>query len=387
MRATRLRAGLAGENGASRGPPPLSSDLHAPHKCCTQYSFRIPKFAWTERGHRHSETHDARAPEPMTDPALPPFPCARFIKEIGRGPNGARALSRDDTSSLYEAMLDNRVSELELGAVLLAYRVKGETAAELAAMLAAAHRSFEPLHTQHGREHARPVSIPSYNGARKQPNLTPLLAMLLAREGVPVLVHGVVDDPGRVTSAEIFAELGMAQAASHDEIEDSLASRRLAFAPIAALAPKLARLLSLRRIMGVRNSTHTLVKILQPFAQPGLRLVNYTHPEYRDSLTSLFVDHPDAAVGGALLARGTEGEAVADTRRQVQVDWFHDGHSETLLSAERSSADAPAAALPDSLDAATTARWIETVLRGEVPVPPAVARQVELISDVVRRPV
>ena len=43
-------------------------------------------------------------------------------------------------------MLDGRVSELELGAVLLAYRVKGETADELAAMLAAAHASFEPLH-------------------------------------------------------------------------------------------------------------------------------------------------------------------------------------------------------------------------------------------------
>ena len=105
-------------------------------------------------------------------------------------------------------MLDSRVSDLELGAVLLAYRVKGETAAELAAMLAAAHRSFEPLHIQNGRDHARPVSIPTYNGARKQPNLTPLLAMLLAREGVPVLVHGVTDDPGRVTSAEIFARSG-----------------------------------------------------------------------------------------------------------------------------------------------------------------------------------
>ena len=87
----------------------------------------------------------------MTDTT--PFPCARFIKEIGRGPNGARALTREDTYALYEAMLDNRVSDLELGAVLLAYRVKGETAAELAAMLAAAHRSFAPLHIQNGREH------------------------------------------------------------------------------------------------------------------------------------------------------------------------------------------------------------------------------------------
>jgi anthranilate phosphoribosyltransferase len=316
---------------------------------------------------------------------LSAFPCARFIKEIGRGSHGARALTRDDTYSLYEAMLDGRVSDLELGAVLLAYRVKGETAAELAAMLAAAHRSFAPLQIQPGRDHARPVSIPSYNGARKLPNLTPLLSLLLAREGVPVLVHGVVDDPGRVTSAAIFAELGVHQAASHDEIEDSLASRRLAFAPISVLAPKLAHLLAKRRIMGVRNSTHTLVKILQPFAQPGLRLVNYTHPEYRDSLTTLFTEHPDAAEGGALLARGTEGEAVADTRRQVQVDWFHDGYAETLVSPEHSTPGTPPVALPDSLDAAITARWIESVLRGEEPTPPAVARQVELIAEIVRR--
>jgi anthranilate phosphoribosyltransferase len=320
----------------------------------------------------------------MTD--LPPFPCARFIKEIGRGPNGARALTREDTYALYEAMLDNRVSDLELGAVLLAYRVKGETAAELAAMLAAAHRSFAPLQIQNGRDDARAVSIPSYNGARKQPNLTPLLALLLAREGVPVLVHGVTTDPGRVTSAEIFAELGIPAATSHDEIEDALASRRLAFAPIDVLAPKLARLLSIRRIMGVRNSTHTLVKILQPFEHPGLRLVNYTHPEYRDSLTALFTEHPDAAVGGALLARGTEGEAVADTRRQVQIDWFHEGRSQTLVESERSSQDASPVELPDSLDAATTARWVERVLRGEVPVPGQLTRQVELIVGIVRSP-
>ncbi|CAH2779060.1 MAG: Anthranilate phosphoribosyltransferase-like protein [uncultured Caballeronia sp.] len=298
----------------------------------------------------------------------------------------ARALTHDDTYALYEAMLDGRVSELELGAVLLAYRLKGESSDELAAMLCAAHRSFEPLHVQDGREHARPVSIPSYNGARKTPNLVPLLSLLFAREGVPVLVHDVTEDPGRVTSAEIFAELGIAHAASHDEMEDSLASRRLAFAPISVLAPKLARMLALRRRMGVRNSTHTLVKILQPFAEPGLRLVNYTHPEYRESLTGLFTAHPDAASGGALLARGTEGEAVADTRRQVQVDWFHNGRVETLISPEHSQPHAPHVELPEALDAATTARWIESVLRGDVPVPTAVARQVEVIANVVRKP-
>jgi len=322
----------------------------------------------------------------MTDSAdtvAAPFPCARFIKEIGRGPNGARALSSEDTHALYSAMLDGRVSDLELGAVLLAYRVKGETGDELAAMLAAAQMSFEPVRVQHDAYQA--VSIPSYNGARKQPNLVPLLALLLAREGVPVLVHGVTEDPGRVTSAEIFTHLGVAPAQNHADIENALAARRLAFVPIATLAPKLARLLALRRRMGVRNSTHTLVKILQPFAPHGLRLVNYTHPPYRESLTQLFNAHPEAAAGGALLARGTEGEAVADTRRQVQVDWLHDGVCETVVAAERSSSDAPEVELPEGRDAATTAAWIDAVLRGEAPVPTAIARQVELIVDIAKR--
>lgn len=322
---------------------------------------------------------------PMTaslDPAASPFPCARFIKEIGRGPHGARALSAEDTFELYRAMLDARVSDLELGAILIAYRLKGESADELAAMLAAAQASFEPVHVQDAA--FRPVSIPSYNGARKQPNLVPLLALLLAREGVPVLVHGVERDPGRVTSAEIFSALSIPPSTSHDAIEDMLAERRVAFAPIAALAPRIARLLSLRGVLGVRNSTHTLVKILQPFAPAGLRLVNYTHPPYRDSLAQLFRDHPDAALGGALLARGTEGEAVADTRRQVQVDWLHDGVCDTLIEPERSSSDAPPVALPESRDAATTAAWTDAVLRGEIPVPDALARQVETIVRIAR---
>ena len=44
-----------------------------------------------------------------------------------------------------------------------------------------------------------------------------------------------------------------------------MAQGHVAFITIDALAPKLAYQLSLRRRLGVRNSTHTLVKIMQPF--------------------------------------------------------------------------------------------------------------------------
>jgi len=259
------------------------------------------------------------------------FRCAPFLKEIGRGPNGARALSSTDAGALYEAMLAGEVSDVELGAVLIAYRLKGETPAELAGMLASAHATLTPLAAP--ETPFRPVSIPTYNGARKQANLTPLLALLLAREGVPVLVHGVTDDPGRVTSAEIFSYLGIEQSRNSTDIEAALKTRLIAFAPIDTLSPPMARLLALRRVLGVRNSTHTLVKLLQPFSYPklgnpkgghALRLVNYTHPEYRENLAELFKAYPEVGIGGSLLARGTERGAVAGTTRQGQIPWLHD---------------------------------------------------------------
>ena len=312
---------------------------------------------------------------------LEPFPAARFIKEIGRGKNGARSMTADDAQALYQAMLDGRVSDLELGGILLAMRIKGESVAEIAGFLAAAEASFAPLLAPPGST-AIPVVIPSYNGARKMANLTALLALLLAREGVPVLVHGVSSDPGRVTTAEVFQALGLAAAGTHAEAEAALTAGQPCFLPIDALAPRLAYLLSLRRILGVRNSTHTLVKIMQPFAGPALRLVSYTHPEYLEMLGEYFTTLAPAARGGAFLMRGTEGETVANANKAQQIDWFHGGERSMLVPKQTAVQELPL--LPAERDAASTAAWINAVLAGQVPVPAPIAEQVARCLQVAR---
>ena len=142
----------------------------------------------------------------MTTASQSPFPAAKYIKEIGRGVNGARALPREDAQALFGAILAGRVSDIEMGAVLMAYRIKGEAPHELAGMLDAAHEHCAPLAAPADKP---VVVIPSYNGARKQPNLVPLLAMLLARDGLPTLVHGTRHFPGRVTSMSLFEALGV----------------------------------------------------------------------------------------------------------------------------------------------------------------------------------
>jgi anthranilate phosphoribosyltransferase len=304
-------------------------------------------------------------------PQPEPFHAARFIKEIGRGVKGARSMPREDARALYGAMLDGRVSDLELGGILLAMRIKGESVDEIAGFMDAAESSFMPLPAPAGG--FAPVLIPSYNGSRKLANLTPLLALLLAREGVPVLVHGVQQDPGRVTTAEILAELGVLPAASDGEMLAAFEERRPCFMAIDTLAPKLARQLSLRSILGVRNSAHTLVKILQPFDGPALRLVSYTHPEYLAMLSEYFRSATPAGRGDAFLMRGTEGETVANANRAQQIDWFHAG--EQTLLAERDAPTDDVAPAPEGRDAPATADWILRALRGEQPVPKPITAQ------------
>ena len=150
---------------------------------------------------------------------------------------------------------------------------------------------------------------------------------------------------------------------------------RPCFMPIERLAPELAHQLSLRRILGVRNSTHTLVKIVQPFAGPALRLVSYTHPEYLEMLGAYFTTAAPAQRGDAFLMRGTEGETVANARRGNQIDWFHD-HQRTVLVQKQEPVD-ELPPLPLQSDAPTTAKWIREALEGRQPVPEPITEQVE----------
>jgi len=284
----------------------------------------------------------------------------RVIKEIGRGAHGARDLDEAQAHTLYAAMLDGEVPDLELGAISLALRIKGESPGELAGF----HRAIAERARRIGVDPRRgaTVVLPSYNGARKLPNLLPLLALILERAGVPVVVHGLREDYGRVTSAAVFAELGRLPCESLADAADALSVGQAVFVPVELLSPGLARLANLRARLGVRGSPHTLAKLLEPVAGPRLRVVSLTHPDYFDRMRAFFAATREAA----LLMRGTEGEPVANARKAQTIEWLHDGVAEVIVPPAAAGENTP---LPESIDAAATARWTERALAGEAPIP------------------
>ena len=304
---------------------------------------------------------------------------AHYLRVIGRGRDGARALDREQAHDLMRQLLDGQLGDLEIGGFALAMRIKGESLEELQGFQEAVSARCLPLAA------SRPaVLLPSYNGARKLPNLTPLLALRLAREGVPVLLHGPAQgDAARVATSALLAPLGIPTARDAGELAAAWARGQPAWMTLETLCPPLARLLDVRRATGVRNSGHTLAKLLDPLPRGlGLRVVNHTHRDY----AVLLEDFLQRERADALLLRGTEGEPFADPRRQPRLDVFLDGARDAQLScAAQEGVLAEVPALPRGDDAAATVGYIRAVLDGALPLPAPLARQVEALRGALER--
>ena len=117
-------------------------------------------------------------------------------------------------------------------------------------------------------------------------------------------------------------------------------------------------LLEKRRILGLRSSTHTLVKVMQVFDSAALRLTSYTHPEYQVMLDDYYTHCMPQGAGAALLMRGTEGETVASTGRAQQISLYYRGQM-SILQEQQSSLEQEHDDLPTAIDAETTVAWIK----------------------------
>lgn len=306
------------------------------------------------------------------------FDARPYLKEIARGQHGARDLTRAQARELFAAVFAGDVPEVVLGALLVAFRVKGESVDELAGMMDAAAAHIRPMRIASRR--AIPVFIPTYNGARKLANLVPLLALLLAREGVPVVIHGAAQEASRVSSFQILELLGHSCVKAIAQAEERLAEKHVVVVPIDVLSPDLGRLIDVRLAVGVRNSGHTLAKLVLPNGIAGnaaSRLVAVTHPEFLKLMREYF----SAAPANVFLMRGVEGEPVVRTHSPQPMEEIR-AHGELVThligEGERDYA------LP-ARDAIATAQWTRDVLDGRIAPPTALARQVAIIVEHCRR--
>ena len=136
-------------------------------------------------------------------PVTAPHPFAEFLRTIGRGATLGRPLDETEAEQAMGMILDGAVEPVQLGAFLLVLRYRTETPAELAGFVRAARaRSVG----------ADAITVdfdwPSYADRHKQLPYFVLAALLLAGNGVRVLMHGI-EGEGAVTTPAALRALGV----------------------------------------------------------------------------------------------------------------------------------------------------------------------------------
>ena len=290
------------------------------------------------------------------------------IRRITQPPPHAGDLSEDEAHGVFSALLDGGVADLQLAALLTAFRVKTESTAELLGFHRATSERMYGMTTTHLR--ARPLVIPAYGGARNAPNLLPLLGLLLRRIGVPVLFHGTLESSAGVASIYILREFGVLPSPNVAHAQAALEQTQIAFLPIAALCPGLAHLLALRNQLGVRNSAHVVAKLIDPFAGAGVILAGASDPAALEKLRSFFM----ASGGRGVLLPSNEGEPFANPVRRPRIEYIEQGTREVLFE-EEAFAVKPGAATPCSVDAQGTAQWMRLALAAEAQIPHPLVNQ------------
>lgn len=205
-------------------------------------------------------------------------PFATYIRILGKGKLGSRALSFDEAYHAFGMILRGEALDIQIGAFLMLLRVKAESADEMAGFVHACKDHFAlPLLTQ-----TVDIDWSSYAGKRKHYPWFLLAALTLARHGINVVMHGISGHRAtRLYTEQALRVLDMPICEHLADVDHALCEQHFAFIPLSALSPKLAELIELRDVLGLRSPIHSLVRLLNPFnAKTTLQAI--FHPAYRE---------------------------------------------------------------------------------------------------------
>lgn len=248
-------------------------------------------------------------------------PFARFVAILGRGKSLTRSMSIEEAQEAMGMILRDEALPEQLGAFMMLLRVKEESPEEIAGFVRAARATFK-----------LPEAVPqvdidwsSYAGKRRQLPWFLLSALLLARNGYRIFMHGTEGHtPGRLYTRETLALLGFPVARNLDEATSHIAQHNLAYVPLEVLSSKLRTLIDLRHVFGLRSPVHTLSRMLNPFDAPCM-LQGIFHPGYMEihQGAAVLLEQPHMAV-----FRGEGGEIERRPNKPCEVWTVHGGETD-----------------------------------------------------------
>jgi anthranilate phosphoribosyltransferase len=173
-----------------------------------------------------------------------------------------RSLTELEMVGIVEQMMDGRVTGAQIGGLLVALRMKGESVDELCGAARALRRHAVGVRAPDG---IVMDTCGTGGDARGTFNISTTAALIVAGVGVRVAKHGNRAMSGTTGAADVFEALGVTLDASPEALAGCLADVGIAFLFAPRLHPAMARVAGPRRELGVR----TIFNLVGPLANPA----------------------------------------------------------------------------------------------------------------------
>jgi anthranilate phosphoribosyltransferase len=179
---------------------------------------------------------------------------------IGRVATGA-ALSREEAAEVFDAMMSGEATPSQMGGLLMAMRVRGETVDEITGAVSA-------MRSKMLRVIAPPEAIDvvgTGGDASGSYNISTCAAFIVAGAGVPVAKHGNRALSSRSGAADVLAALGVKIDLTPEEISHCIAEAGIGFMFAPAHHPAMKHVGPTRVELGTR----TIFNLLGPLSNPA----------------------------------------------------------------------------------------------------------------------
>ncbi|GGA22141.1 anthranilate phosphoribosyltransferase family protein [Okeania sp. KiyG1] len=203
-----------------------------------------------------------------------------LLKTIGSGPHTGKNLTRQEAAAAMRMMLLKEAKPVQVGAFLIAHRIKRPTGDELAGMLDSYYDLGPKLQSQPSMGVVTVLGCP-YDGRSRTAPVTPLTALILATAGVFVVMHGGARMPTKegVPFIDIWQGLGVEwEKLSLAQIQQVFEQTGLGFVYLPTHFPQADALVEYRRDIGKRPPLATMELIWVPFTGEVHLAAGYVHP-------------------------------------------------------------------------------------------------------------
>lgn len=253
-----------------------------------------------------------------------------LLQKVGSGQHTSESLNRSESAAAAHMMLTQEATPAQIGAFMIAHRIKRPTAEELAGFLDTYSHLGPKLKAVNAKYPAIIFGLP-YDGRSRTAPMQPLISLMLSAMGCPVLLHGGDKTPTKygIPLIDIWQGLGINWTGlSLDAIQTIFQKTYQGFLYLPVHFPLAHGLVPYREQIGKRPPLATIELMWCPYEGDCQIVVGYVHPptEKLAQQTLTLINRQNY-----ITVKGLEGSSDLPLARTAIIGTYHGSQKNRVL--------------------------------------------------------